>query len=110
MIASDRRQFAKLIAQHDPHVYPGRFVTCVHNPDRALCHNGNQTNPSLGDCQPLACRNVALTEHNLSAWGHQLSKVDSALQAGGAWRPMSTIGTGRRRRGSGVWSGGCATR
>jgi hypothetical protein len=50
-------------------------------------HNGNQTDPSLGDCQPLACRNVALTEDNLSAWGDQLSKVDSALQVGDALAP-----------------------
>ncbi len=82
IIPGARLQFAKLIAQHDPHVYPGRFVTCVHNPDRALCHNGNQTDPSLGDCQPLACRNVALTKDNLTAWRDQLTKVDRSLETG----------------------------
>jgi len=54
----------------------------VHNPDRALCHNGNQTDPSLGDCQPLACRNVALTKDNLTAWRDQLTKVDRSLETG----------------------------
>jgi hypothetical protein len=78
-IPGDRRQLAKLLARHDPHVYPGRYVTCVHNPDRALCHTGNQQGPSLGDCQPLACRNVALTTDNITAWQAQLTKLDSAF-------------------------------
>lgn len=72
-------ELAKLLAQHDPHVYPGRYVTCVHNPDRALCHNGTREGPSLGDCQPLACRNVALTADNLNAWQELLATVDTAL-------------------------------
>ncbi len=78
-VPADRRQFAKLVAQHDQHVYPGRYVTCVHNPDRALCHNGTQQGPSLGDCQPLACRNVALTADNLTAWQERLATIDTAL-------------------------------
>lgn len=78
-VPRDRRQFAKLVAQHDPHVYPGRYVTCVHNPDRALCHNGTEHGPLLGDCQPLACRNVALTADNLGAWQDRLHTVDTAL-------------------------------
>jgi hypothetical protein len=75
----DRRQLAKLMARHDPHVYPGRFVTCVHNPDRALCHNGSSNSPSLGDCQPLACRNVALTDANTDQWRQQLIDIERAL-------------------------------
>jgi hypothetical protein len=88
-IPGDRRQLTKLLAQHDPHVYPGRYVTCVHNPDRALCHNGNQNDPSLGDCQPLACRNVALTDENLSAWRHHCPKwiVHSTVTM--CWPPAS---------------------
>jgi hypothetical protein len=86
-IPGDRRQFAKLLARHDPHIYPGRYVTCVHNPDRALCHSGNQPGPSLGDCQPLACRNVALTTDNITAWRDQLTKLDSALGSGDMLTP-----------------------
>jgi hypothetical protein len=78
-IPNDRRQLAKLMALHDPHIYPGRFVTCVHNPDRALCHNGSSNSPSLGDCQPLACRNVALTDANTTQWRRQLADIDRAL-------------------------------
>ncbi|MFI6163034.1 hypothetical protein ACIA59_24170 [Micromonospora haikouensis] len=82
-IPTDRRQLAKLMARHDPHVYPGRFVTCVHNPDRALCHNGSGTGPSLGDCQPLACRNVTLTDDNTTEWGQQIENIDQTLGGDG---------------------------
>lgn len=68
------------MARHDPHVYPGRFVTCVHNPDRALCHNGSAASPSPGDCQPLACRNVALTDANTAEWRQHLADIDHALE------------------------------
>lgn len=78
-IPADRRQLAKLMARHDPHIYPGRFVTCIHNPDRALCHNGSGTKPALGDCQPLACRNVALTTDNTAQWQQQLDRIDEML-------------------------------
>jgi hypothetical protein len=76
---TDRRQLAKLMARHDPHVYPGRFVTCVHNPDRALCHNGTSTGPALGDCQPLRCRNVALTTGNITEWHRHLDNITETL-------------------------------
>jgi hypothetical protein len=79
-IPADRRQLAKLMARHDPHIYPGRYVTCIHNPDRALCHNGSANNPSLGDCQPLACRNVALTNANTTQWRRQLADIDRGLE------------------------------
>jgi hypothetical protein len=78
-IPADRRQLTKLMARHDPHIYPGRFITCIHNPDRALCHNGSSDAPSLGDCQPLACRNVALTTDNTTQWQHQLDRINIAL-------------------------------
>ncbi|GAA1956694.1 hypothetical protein [Amycolatopsis minnesotensis] len=89
ILPRDRRQFAALVARHDPHVYPGRFVTCVHNPDRALCHNGTQHGPSLGDCQPLACRNVALTADNHDAWRQHLATVDAMLAARDALAPYA---------------------
>ncbi|WP_216912972.1 hypothetical protein [Nocardia noduli] len=79
IVPRDRRQFEKLAAQHDPHVYPGRYVTCIHNPDKALCHNGNNTNPALGDCRPLACRNVAITADNTTAWREQLHDIEQEL-------------------------------
>ncbi|MFJ1796795.1 hypothetical protein [Kitasatospora griseola] len=72
------------MTRHDPHIYPGRYVTCVHNPDRALCRrNDGQSGPSLPDCQPLRCRNVALSAENtdhlraaLEAHDRELARAD----------------------------------
>jgi hypothetical protein len=67
--------------RHDPNVFPGRFVTCVFNPDKALClrSGGNGPGPVLADCKPLQCRNVALTPANLAAWREQLTRLDQVL-------------------------------
>ncbi|MCX4744948.1 hypothetical protein OG455_05325 [Kitasatospora sp. NBC_01287] len=63
------------MARHDPHIYPGQYVTCVHNPDRALCRRDDGGNgPSLPDCQPLRCRNVALSIENT---GHLRAALDA---------------------------------
>ncbi len=80
VVPTDRRQLHKLITRHDPHIYPGEFVTCVHNPEKALCHTGTRTTPALGDCQPLACRNVALTPENKHAWDQRKQDLDTALR------------------------------
>jgi hypothetical protein len=38
-------------------VYPGRYATCVFNPDKALCIRTTDATgklgPTLGDCKPL---------------------------------------------------------
>jgi hypothetical protein len=68
------------MTRHDPHVYPGEFVTCVYDPDKALCRRGDgQHGPSLPDCQPLECRNVALTAGNTHALTGHLDTLDTAL-------------------------------
>ncbi|MFD5506807.1 hypothetical protein ACFWIB_03405 [Streptomyces sp. NPDC127051] len=83
-IITDRKRLQRFMKRHDPHVYPGEFVTCVYNPDRALCRREAEAGPSLPDCQPTKCRNVALTDANKDAllrWLHRLEKnlADSAL-------------------------------
>lgn len=78
IVSTDRRQMLKLICRHEPHVYPGSLVTCVHNPDRALCADGRQA-PSLIECQPLTCRNAAFSKQNTAAWQTQLSAIDEEL-------------------------------
>lgn len=70
------------MARHDPHVYLGTFVTCVYNPDRALCRTPDAPGdgrPVLADCQPLACRNTALTPANRQALNGHLTKLEEAL-------------------------------
>ena len=71
-------------AQRRPHIYLGQFVTCVYNPDKALCRRqlaaaGDQTMPDLANCRPLQCRNVALTAENLKALTNQLHQLDTHL-------------------------------
>ncbi|GGW53516.1 hypothetical protein [Streptomyces griseoloalbus] len=79
------------MARHDPKVYPGTFVTCVYNPDRALCHPrhrlGSGTTPELADCQPLACRNTALTADNRTALTEHAAELGTALAHGDLLAP-----------------------
>jgi hypothetical protein len=67
--------------RHDPNVFPGEFVTCVFNPDKALClrPQADTTTPALADCKPLTCRNVALTGDNRAAWRRHLNRLEQAL-------------------------------
>jgi hypothetical protein len=81
-VVTDPRRLQLIMRRHDPGVFPGEFVTCVFNPDKALCLRdatpSNKT-PALADCQPMACRNVALTGDNLAAWQQHLAQLDQAL-------------------------------
>jgi hypothetical protein len=51
-----------LTVKHDPAVYPGEYITCVHDHAKALCERarvrGGEGLPDHGGCKPLACRNV----------------------------------------------------
>jgi hypothetical protein len=89
MVVADERRLQLIMRRHDPNVFPGRFVTCVFNPDKALClrSNGDGRGPSLPDCKPLACRNVALTPANRAAWREQLARLDQALASAGVLAP-----------------------
>lgn len=80
-VVTDSRRLKLIMCRHDPNVFPGEFVTCVFNPDKALClRAGTSTSqgPALADCKPMACRNVALTGDNLAAWQQQLARLDKA--------------------------------
>ncbi|MGW3021320.1 hypothetical protein [Streptomyces longwoodensis] len=81
-VISDEKRLARHMRRHDPHIYPGEFVTCVYNPDRALCRRGDADGPSLPDCQPLKCRNVALTTENADAFLAWLQRMEHALANG----------------------------
>jgi integrase len=78
-VVTDRKRLQRIMTRHDPNIYPGRFVTCVHNPDRALCRRGEAAGPSLEDCKPFSCRNVALTEHNRAELAEHLTTIEQAL-------------------------------
>ncbi|MFI0984818.1 hypothetical protein [Streptomyces exfoliatus] len=84
-VINDRKRLQRHMNRHDPHIYPGEYVTCVHNRDRALCHRSDGSEgPSLPDCQPLRCRNVALTSKNIAHMEEALAEYDRALAPGRA--------------------------
>ncbi|MFJ8787320.1 hypothetical protein [Streptomyces sp. NPDC102476] len=64
-VVLDEARLQRLMDRHDPAVYPGQYVTCVHDHTKALCEKArNQRSellPDHGGCKPLACHNVALT-------------------------------------------------
>ncbi|MFD3883993.1 hypothetical protein [Streptomyces microflavus] len=78
-VITDRKRLDRFMRRNDPHIYPGEFVTCVYNPDRALCRREAAGGPSLPDCQPLKCRNVALTSENKEAFITWLRRLESTL-------------------------------
>jgi hypothetical protein len=86
---TDERRLQLIMHRHDPSIYPGKFITCIHNADKALCHRskGNRKGPVLPDCRPLDCRNVALTPANLAAWRAQLARLDQALASADVLAP-----------------------
>jgi hypothetical protein len=60
----------------------------IYNPDRALCRRTvDAGGPSLPDCQPLACRNVALDRGNIAALTRHRTHLERALKAGGTIAP-----------------------
>ena len=84
-VVVDERRVQRIMKRHDPAIYPGDYVTCVHDPAKALCekarHGRAEEMPQHGGCQPLACRNVALTQENAAAWQRQLDLCDRRLAA-----------------------------
>jgi len=87
-VITDPRRLKRIMDRHDPRVYPGEYVTCVYNPDRALCRRQDGAGgPCLPDCQPLACRNVALTSANITVLTGHRTHLEQALQPGSAIAP-----------------------
>jgi hypothetical protein len=87
-VITDTRRLKRIMDRHDPLIYPGQYVTCIYNADRALCRRtGDPGGPSLPDCQPLACRNVALTSGDIAALTLHRAHLEQALQDGGLIAP-----------------------
>ncbi|MEU9291462.1 hypothetical protein AB0D57_44315 [Streptomyces sp. NPDC048275] len=84
-VVADERRLKRIMKQADPAVYPGTYITCVHDHSKALCERARRGRfeglPDHGDCQPLACRNVALTSSNTEAWRLELDRIDRRLGA-----------------------------
>jgi hypothetical protein len=71
------------MARHDPAVYPGQYVTCVHDHTKALCEKArtrrSELLPDHGGCKPLACHDVALAPENTAAWQREIDRIDRRL-------------------------------
>jgi hypothetical protein len=82
-VITDPHRLKRLMRRDDPAVYPDTYVTCVFNPEKALClkRRGHQDRPqsSLSNCRPLECHNVALTTDNTSTWQAEITSSDQQL-------------------------------
>lgn len=85
-VVLDHNRLRRIITKHDPAVYPGEYVTCVHDHTKALCEKARSRRseglPDHGGCKPLACRNVALTPANTAAWRREIDCIDRQLASG----------------------------
>ncbi|MFF5230235.1 hypothetical protein [Dactylosporangium sp. NPDC000521] len=87
-VVTDPKRLALIMRRNDPNVYLGKFVTCVFNPDRALRRRQlRPEGPDLNNCQPLRCRNVALTAENRQALVDRLGRLDELLSNADAIAP-----------------------
>lgn len=84
-VTTDRKRLLRMVAVHGPAVYPGKYATCVYNPDKAQCRPKagldmeSPETPELANCKPLTCRCVALTEENVQTWQDELVAIERDL-------------------------------
>lgn len=82
-VITDAHRLKRLLRRDDPAIYPGTYVTCVFNPDKALClkrrWHDQHTGPRLSDCEPMACANVVLTPDNTTTWHNEIATIDQRL-------------------------------
>ncbi|MFV8182078.1 hypothetical protein [Streptomyces sp. AF1B] len=85
IVVTDEHRLKRIMEREDPAVYPGTYITCVHDHSKALCERARKGRfeglPDHGHCQPLACQNVALTSRNTEAWQSELDRIDRRLAA-----------------------------
>jgi hypothetical protein len=71
--------------RHDPHLYPGTYARCVFDPAKAMCRprpdGHGVTRPAQKSCQPLDCRNTAITTSNRQAPHAEAARLGTALSA-----------------------------
>ena len=76
IVVTDERRLKRIMERQDPAVYPGTYITWVHDHSKALCERARRGRfeglPDHGHCQPLACRNVALNSSNTEAWQSEI--------------------------------------
>jgi hypothetical protein len=101
-VVTDPARLRRVLARHDPQVYPGTYVTCVFNPDQALCRprtspGASRPAPTPLDCKPLECRNTALTPGNIAALTAEADRLNDRLRARPVLPPLVHAQLERRR-------------
>lgn len=100
-VVLDRHRLEKIMKKHDPAVYPGEYITCVHDHTKALCEKartaGREGLPDHGGCKPLACRNVALTHDNAAAWQTEITEIEERMSSRPPLPPRFLDRLARRR-------------
>lgn len=80
VVAESPVQLARLLETEDPAIYTNDLVTCVFDPERALCLRNKQGGrPDLAQCEPTRCGNVAVTKDNVEGWRRVIQELDETL-------------------------------
>jgi hypothetical protein len=91
-VVTDRNRLKRIMKRNDPGIYPGKYVTCVHQHSKALCERRAELSgkivPDLGDCKPLLCQNAALTQANITSWEDEIDRIDGQLTRRPALPPL----------------------
>jgi integrase len=99
-VTTDRKRFLRLIEVHAPAIYPGKYSTCVYDPDKAQCLKKagvDSATPELANCKPLTCRCVALTGENVQTWQDELAAIEKDLATGPLLPPLLAMRLKGRR-------------
>lgn len=82
-VVTDPARLKRVMQRRDPHIYPGTYSTCVFDPAKAMCHprpdSSGTTRPAQAACQPLDCRNTALTPANRTALRAEADQISIQL-------------------------------
>lgn len=55
-------------------------MTCIYNSERAQCRSETtDEGPDLRSCEPLSCRNVALTTDNTRSWNTEKARLEDEV-------------------------------
>jgi hypothetical protein len=91
-VITDTARLTRLMQRCDPHIYPGTYITCIFDPTKAMCQprpdRHGTTRPTATSCQPLDCRNTALTAHNRDALHAEADRIDTDLAHRPALPPL----------------------
>jgi hypothetical protein len=85
-VVTDPRRLQRFMKRHDPAIYSGKDVTCVYS--HAKAPYGGDSQPDLASCQPLRCRNVALSPANRDTLAEKIASLDAALTAVAVLPPL----------------------